>query len=65
MEPVEVIRGRRKNIRHPQRALGGLEEDGRWAAREALDVAGHMGLIAIAYVCGQFCEAPSTAYAAS
>jgi hypothetical protein len=36
-------RGRRKNIRHLQRALGGLEEDGRWAAREALDFGGSYG----------------------
>jgi len=41
-----------------KRTVGGQPEK-RWT------LAGHMGLIAIAYVCGQFCEAPSTAYAAS
>ena len=61
----QLIRGCLEKIRHLQRALRGLEQDGRRAAREALDFACHMGLIAVAYVCGQFRKAPPTACAAS
>ncbi len=65
MESTKLIRGCLEKIRHLQRGLRGLEQDGRRAAREALDFAGHMGLIAVACVCGQVCEAPPTACATS